>query len=165
LRRFVLPEGRRLCLRTEFRSVVDRYYDPDTGQFLTVDPDVDETGQAYAYAGGDPANLNDPSGASIWSSLDSGLNWFNVHINPGYRVLTDFANGDYAGGGLALGETVLAATGLEALGSIGVDAVGSLLARGAASTDLAFPGGLEANDALGGHVLSHVGLSDAELVP
>jgi uncharacterized protein RhaS with RHS repeats len=33
--------------------LVDRYYDPATGQFLTVDPDVSETGEPYAYTGGD----------------------------------------------------------------------------------------------------------------
>jgi hypothetical protein len=29
----------------------NRYYDPSTGQFLTVDPMVGETGEAYAYTG------------------------------------------------------------------------------------------------------------------
>jgi uncharacterized protein RhaS with RHS repeats len=41
---------------------VGRYYDPATGQFLTVDPLVDETGQPYAYTGGDPVNAKDPAG-------------------------------------------------------------------------------------------------------
>lgn len=39
-----------------------RYYDPDTGQFLTVDPLVSQTGQPYSYAGDNPANGTDPSG-------------------------------------------------------------------------------------------------------
>jgi RHS repeat-associated protein len=41
---------------------IDRYYDPATGQFLSVDPDVAVTGQPYAYAGADPVNESDPSG-------------------------------------------------------------------------------------------------------
>jgi RHS repeat-associated protein len=41
---------------------VDRYYDPGTGQFLSVDPLVDETGQPYAYTGDDPVNEVDPGG-------------------------------------------------------------------------------------------------------
>jgi len=41
---------------------VDRYYDPATDQFLTVDPDLAETGQAYAFTGDDPLNKTDPLG-------------------------------------------------------------------------------------------------------
>jgi len=43
---------------------VDRYYDPTTGLFLTVDPLVDETGEPYAYTGDDPVNALDPLGLS-----------------------------------------------------------------------------------------------------
>jgi RHS repeat-associated protein len=39
-----------------------RWYDAETGEFTTVDPDVTETGQPYAYAGDDPVNEDDPSG-------------------------------------------------------------------------------------------------------
>lgn len=41
-----------------------RYYDPATGQFLSVDPLVDVTGQPYAYTGGDPVNSSDQAGLS-----------------------------------------------------------------------------------------------------
>ena len=43
-----------------------RYYDPGTGQFLSVDPLVDETGQPYSYVGGDPVNGSDANGM-CWS--------------------------------------------------------------------------------------------------
>jgi hypothetical protein len=43
---------------------VHRYYDPATGQFLSVDPLVDETGKSYAYTGDDPENEADSSGLS-----------------------------------------------------------------------------------------------------
>ena len=36
--------------------LVGRYYDPKTGQFLSVDPLVQETQQAYLYAGDNPEN-------------------------------------------------------------------------------------------------------------
>ncbi|MGD0706224.1 MAG: RHS repeat-associated core domain-containing protein [Trebonia sp.] len=39
-----------------------RYYDPATGQFLTVDPMVDETGTPYAYVGDDPLDNTDLTG-------------------------------------------------------------------------------------------------------
>ncbi|MDR1394167.1 MAG: AHH domain-containing protein [Bifidobacteriaceae bacterium] len=42
-----------------------RYYDPATGVFLTVDPAVDLTGDAYGYAAGNPLQLTDPLG--LWS--------------------------------------------------------------------------------------------------
>jgi hypothetical protein len=41
---------------------VDRYYDPSTDQFLSVDPLVAETGQPYAFVGDDPLNRSDPLG-------------------------------------------------------------------------------------------------------
>lgn len=42
--------------------IVDRYYDPSTDQFLSVDPDVAETGQPYAFTKDDPLNSTDPLG-------------------------------------------------------------------------------------------------------
>jgi RHS repeat-associated protein len=39
-----------------------RYYDPTTGQFLTVDPLAAATGARYAYAGSDPIANSDPTG-------------------------------------------------------------------------------------------------------
>jgi RHS repeat-associated protein len=42
--------------------LINRYYNPATGQFLSVDPDVAATGQPYAYAGGDPVDNTDPAG-------------------------------------------------------------------------------------------------------
>ncbi|MGC2168341.1 MAG: hypothetical protein WA580_04485 [Acidimicrobiales bacterium] len=46
-------------------SAINRYYDTSTGNFFTVDPDVNETGQVYAYAGDDPVDATDPRG--LWS--------------------------------------------------------------------------------------------------
>ena len=43
-----------------------RYYDPSTGQFLTVDPDVAFTWSPYGYAAGNPVNRLDPSGVDPW---------------------------------------------------------------------------------------------------
>ncbi len=52
------------------RCAVDRYYDPASGQFLTVDPDVAETGQPYAFTGDDPLNATDPLGLhSVYALL------------------------------------------------------------------------------------------------
>ncbi len=41
---------------------VGRYYDPQTGQFLSIDQKVQQTQQAYIYAGDDPEDRTDPNG-------------------------------------------------------------------------------------------------------
>ena len=41
-----------------------RYYNPNTGTFLTLDPAVTQTMQPYQYAGNNPVNNTDPSGES-----------------------------------------------------------------------------------------------------
>ena len=51
--------------------VFGRYYDPATGQFISVDPLVDETGQPYAYVNGDPVNGLDPNGLGVISSIEN----------------------------------------------------------------------------------------------
>ncbi|SES05566.1 RHS repeat-associated core domain-containing protein [Propionibacterium cyclohexanicum] len=48
-----------------------RYYDPATAVFLTVDPLVALTGQAYVYTGDDPLNKTDPTGRS-WQAFVAG---------------------------------------------------------------------------------------------
>jgi RHS repeat-associated protein len=52
--------------------LVHRYYTPKVGQFLSVDPTVLKTVQAYAFANDDPVNLSDPTGLCGCSS--SGIN-------------------------------------------------------------------------------------------
>jgi RHS repeat-associated protein len=42
--------------------LIHRFYDPSTGQFLTVDPLVDDTGYPYSYASNDPVDQTDPLG-------------------------------------------------------------------------------------------------------
>jgi uncharacterized protein RhaS with RHS repeats len=54
---------RRPCSATRANEGrVDRYYDPATDQFLSVDPDLAATGQPYAFTGDDPLNKTDPLG-------------------------------------------------------------------------------------------------------
>jgi RHS repeat-associated protein len=45
-----------------------RYYNPATGQFLTVDPAAQVTEAPYAYAVDDPLNASDNSGLYVWGS-------------------------------------------------------------------------------------------------
>jgi uncharacterized protein RhaS with RHS repeats len=39
---------------------VNRYYDPTTDQFLSIDPNVVETGQPYVFTNDNPLNAMDP---------------------------------------------------------------------------------------------------------
>jgi hypothetical protein len=53
----------RLCTtRIATEGTVNRYYDPNTAQFMSVDPDVTTTLQPYAFTGDDPLNATDPLG-------------------------------------------------------------------------------------------------------
>jgi RHS repeat-associated protein len=57
------PFGLASDRRNRLTYLIHRYYDPQTGQFLTVDPLLDQTGQPYTYAADDPINADDPDGA------------------------------------------------------------------------------------------------------
>jgi RHS repeat-associated protein len=63
--------------------LVNRYYDPETGQFISVDPLASTTNASYAYAVGNPATYTDPSGQSAvncnwWGGF--GLSRWGVNI-------------------------------------------------------------------------------------
>ncbi len=45
--------------------LVHRYYDPQTGQFVSLDPALEETEAPYGYANGDPTNEADPAGLCV----------------------------------------------------------------------------------------------------
>jgi RHS repeat-associated protein len=42
--------------------LINRYYDPATGQFTSLDPQIDQTLQPYAYTAGNPVSESDPTG-------------------------------------------------------------------------------------------------------
>ncbi|HET8893357.1 MAG TPA: LamG-like jellyroll fold domain-containing protein [Gaiellaceae bacterium] len=47
---------------TGLSYLIHRYYDPQTGQFLSIDPLTDTTGTPYSYGGDNPVGQNDPTG-------------------------------------------------------------------------------------------------------
>ena len=63
-------DGQYTDAATGLQYLQARYYDPSTGQFLTVDPDVATTLSPYGYVAGDPLNAGDPSGLCGWNPLD-----------------------------------------------------------------------------------------------
>jgi RHS repeat-associated protein len=63
--------------------LINRYYTPGTDQFLSVDPKLATTGQAYAFTGDDPLNATDPLGLS-WTDpswVHKGAHWFRKHVH------------------------------------------------------------------------------------
>jgi RHS repeat-associated protein len=50
---------------TGYLYLIDRYYDPGTDQFLSIDPDVMDTGQPYAFTGDDPLNATQNTSSSV----------------------------------------------------------------------------------------------------
>ncbi len=47
---------------TGFYYLRNRYYDPATAQFLTIDPAVSQTQAPYTYTSDNPVNFSDPTG-------------------------------------------------------------------------------------------------------
>lgn len=83
---------------------VRRYYDPGTGQFLSVDPAVDQTEQPYAYVNGDPVDSVDPLGLGVgdlfnpWSPHNPIREWAAsgslssklLYLNPAYPAVIGY---------------------------------------------------------------------------
>lgn len=70
----------------------NRYYDPRTAAFLTVDPLVDSTLNPYGYTDGNPLQFTDPLGLfpSDWGSLAAGIInvvWGTVKVAQGGAIV------------------------------------------------------------------------------
>ena len=62
-----------------------RYDDPVTGQFTSVDPLIDQTGQTYSYADNDPVNNNDPTG--LGCAICGAYDWAVENLDPAYTAI------------------------------------------------------------------------------
>jgi RHS repeat-associated protein len=47
--------------------LINRYYNPAEGQFISADPDLSQTGEPYAYTSGDPLTEKDPYGLASFT--------------------------------------------------------------------------------------------------
>jgi RHS repeat-associated protein len=72
--------------------LIHRYYGPATGQFLTVDPELQQTQDPYGYAGDDPVDVDDPMGLSWWNPCDWGHVCHHLH-NVVDGIWTSIKNG------------------------------------------------------------------------
>ena len=106
-------------------NCLNRYLDPSTGQFLTVDPLVAQTMQPYQYAGDNPVNASDPTGMSWWGAITH--HWRG--IVQGAIVVTAVAVsiasvGTLSGASLVLAGAVIGSLSSEAsyyAGCVGTD--------------------------------------------
>lgn len=83
----------------------NRFYDPMTGQFMTVDPLVSLTAAPYSYAGDDPTNLTDPTGEVTLNDCYS-AGGSALHIAGSLSLCFNFGKNGYSvttteGGGLS----------------------------------------------------------------
>lgn len=62
------------------RYSVGRYYDLQTGQFISVDPAVDQTEAPYAYVDGDPVNGIDPLGLGCFLGVACTFQSWGEHV-------------------------------------------------------------------------------------
>jgi RHS repeat-associated protein len=69
--------------RGQAPNTINRYYDPSTGQFLSVDPAVAQTGQPYAFTGDDPLNGMDPLGLMVLRPEADNPTFAEVIARPG----------------------------------------------------------------------------------
>jgi RHS repeat-associated protein len=138
-----------------FLYLVNRYYDPGTSQFLTVDPLVAVTQSAYGYVADNPLNGTDPNGLCV-SVFGHCLGF---HPLQGLKGAVNFAAGaanfvvstvtlghvkisvPFCGYGLGTSYDIGEWTGVVEAGLAGARAGG--LAGSAESTGRTVPGSLE----------------------
>ena len=82
--------------------LINRYYDPSTGQFTSVDPELSTTLEPYSYAAGDPVIDLDPTGLAH-VDLSGAAKWAYRNINASYDGFgddcTDFVSRALVNGG------------------------------------------------------------------
>ncbi len=120
--------------------LVNRWYDPATAQFLSVDPMVATTGQPYQYVAGDPLDAQDPLGlCGIFSCIGSFILQHQKGLEIGAGIVLGIAAaatgvGAVVEAGMAAGaEGAAAATALSTSSNLGVASV--VMGAGATALD------------------------------
>jgi RHS repeat-associated protein len=107
-------DGQYTDAETGYQYLRSRYYDPTTGQFLSVDPALRVTGAPYSYAADSPVGAADPTGnwaAQIcfgicigYDSSQSGLEGLQVGPGlPGFSYGPSGSSTGSVGGGKGIG--------------------------------------------------------------
>lgn len=104
------------------RSIINRYYDPSTDQFLSIDPDVQQTDQPYVFTNDNPLNAEDPTGQNLVKAIAKVV----AKVVKVVVVINDVSDGNPGAAAKALDKTV--AVCLSASASFGAGATGSACA-------------------------------------
>lgn len=106
--------GSFLDAETGFNYLVNRYYDPQSAQFLTVDPALSLTKTPYGYSANSPTNYVDPLGLDWYNPFTwTADTWSNVAAGVGIAsaaVLLCVATACIGDVAVAAGATTLAET-------------------------------------------------------
>jgi RHS repeat-associated protein len=75
--------------------LMNRYYDPVSGQFISLDPAVNATGEPYLYAGDNPVSFTDPTGDwwKRYASYHYWVSYWHPLAHWAARWTVDFYNG------------------------------------------------------------------------
>jgi len=113
-----------------------RVYDPATGQFLTVDPDVGATRAPYNYAEDNPLNEVDPFGRSVLGEIGNFLEplnpvkYYEEEIESYENGCGYFASVAHGLEGAVVGPLDISGGGEEELGAEGAADLDTLVASG-----------------------------------
>ena len=88
-----------------------RTYDPETAQFLSIDPALLNTGEPYSYTKDNPLNANDLSGMATWGYCGSATTFSGVSFNGSLCAVIDGRGGV----GLTLTTGATGAANLQAI--------------------------------------------------
>ena len=99
--------------------LINRYYDPSTDQFVSIDPLLDQTGQPYVFTNDSPLNATDPLGqcwfaCGVWHDVTKAAKDVGHFVNK-YKV--------------AIALTAVTAVALVATGGV----AGALVVEGASA--------------------------------
>jgi len=73
-----------------------RWYDAQTGTFLSPDPNgYDDSSNLYSFCGGDPVNRRDPTGESYWEDRVDELNRILIRLYRAQRTVDRINVGDF----------------------------------------------------------------------
>ncbi len=111
-------------VRSSHGCSINRYYDPTTDSFISVDPKVQQTDQPYAFVNDDPLNGTDPLGLCWICKV------FTSAVNSVAKVATDV--GDFVN----KYKTTIALAAISTVAIVATGGVaGALLVEGAAALD------------------------------